>query len=318
MGRRSRAARPTRVSSRSMRIERRLHDRAAVGPRELDGVHGDGGQDPVHVQARAHGLADVAQRLELPDPLGELGAAGLQLLHELDAVDRHRGLTREGGDDRHLPLVEGLDLAAPDVEGTDHLVVEEHRRTHRGAVPADPLEVEPSVVRVRQHVRDLLGPTVEPDPADQGLPADGHRVLGDEPDRLLADPGGGVQPVDAVLEEVQEGRLGAAQPASALDDGAQHRLGIARGTADGRQHPVGGLELLRECGEVPSELLVLLDTDALEAIAHRLPPPSPGAPGAPRRRPFECPQDRCRGQSFAGLTGEAGPSPRAGSRPRGR
>ena len=46
------------------------------------------------------------------------------------------------------------------------------------------------------------------------------------------------------------------------------------------KHLVGGLELVLERVEVPSELLVLLDADVLSAIAHRLPPDSPGAPGA--------------------------------------
>ena len=53
--------------------------------------------------------------------------------------------------------------------------------------PADPLEVEAAVVRIGQHVRDLLGPAVESDPADEGVPVHRHRVLGDEPDGLLAD-----------------------------------------------------------------------------------------------------------------------------------
>ena len=48
------------------------------------------------------------------DVLRELRAAGLELLHELDAVDRHRGLPRERRDDGHLPLVERVDLVAPE------------------------------------------------------------------------------------------------------------------------------------------------------------------------------------------------------------
>ena len=56
-----------------------LHDRAAVGPGELDRVHGDGRQHVVDVEARAHRLADLAQRLELLDLAGELGAARLEL-----------------------------------------------------------------------------------------------------------------------------------------------------------------------------------------------------------------------------------------------
>ena len=53
----------------------------------------------VDVEAGADRLADLAQRLELVDLARQLGAARLQLLHELDAVDRHRRLTGERRDD---------------------------------------------------------------------------------------------------------------------------------------------------------------------------------------------------------------------------
>ena len=49
-----------------------LHDRAAVGPRELDGVLGDGRQHLVDVEARADRLADLAQGLELLHLRGQL------------------------------------------------------------------------------------------------------------------------------------------------------------------------------------------------------------------------------------------------------
>ena len=75
------------------------------------------------------------------DLLGELRAARLELLHQLHAVDRHRGLAGERGDDRHLPLVERADLVAPERERADDLVVEEHRRSHGGPEAGDPLEV---------------------------------------------------------------------------------------------------------------------------------------------------------------------------------
>ena len=175
----------------------------------------------VDVEARADGLAHLAQRLQLLDLVRELRAAGLQLLHQLHAVDRHRGLAGERGDDRHLPLVERVDLVAPEGERADDLVVEEHRRAHGRPEAGDPLEVVPAVLRIGQHVRDLLGPAVESDPADEGVAVDRHRVLGDEPDRLLGEPDRLDQPVDAVLEEVEVGGVRAAQPPGALDDGRQ-------------------------------------------------------------------------------------------------
>ena len=122
--------RPARGSSGRLDV---LHDRAAVGLGQLDGVLGDRVEDVVDVQAGADGLADHPQRLQLVDLLGEFGLACLELLHELDAIDRHGRLNGERADDRHLPVVERVDVVAPDAEPTDHLVVEDHRGAHRGA-----------------------------------------------------------------------------------------------------------------------------------------------------------------------------------------
>ena len=91
-----------------------LHDRAAVGAGQLDGVRGDGGQHLVQVEGRADRLADLAERLELVHLPRELGAPLLHLLDQLDAVDRHRSLSGERGEDRHLPLVERADVVAPE------------------------------------------------------------------------------------------------------------------------------------------------------------------------------------------------------------
>ena len=78
----------------------------------------------------------------------------------------------------------GLTSLRQSDERADDLVVEEHRRAHRGAEAGDPLEVVAAVVGIGQHVGDLLGPAVEPDPADQRVAVERHRVLGDEGDRL--------------------------------------------------------------------------------------------------------------------------------------
>ena len=53
-----------------------LHDRAAVGLGQLDGVLRDRAQDVVDVQAGADRLADLLQRLQLADLAGELGRCG--------------------------------------------------------------------------------------------------------------------------------------------------------------------------------------------------------------------------------------------------
>ena len=122
---------------------------------------------------------DLLQCLEGIDLLRQLRPAGLELLHERDAVDGHGRLSGEGRHDGHLPLVERADVVAPDRECADDLLVEDHRRAHGGPEPGHPLEVVAAVLRVGEHVGDLLGPPVQADPADQRLPVDWHRVLGD-------------------------------------------------------------------------------------------------------------------------------------------
>ena len=180
----------------------------------------------------------------------------------------------------------GLDLVSPEVERTDDLVVDEHRRAHDCPVPGDLLEVVSAVLRIGQHVRDLLGPPVQPDTADQCVAVDRHRVLGDDGDRLVGESGRLDQLVDAVLEEIEVGGVRPAELASALDDGREDALGIGGRATHGREYLVGGLELVPQRVEVPSELLVLLDTDAVSPGARCDPPAiacSPVARGTGRR-----------------------------------
>ena len=56
-------------------------------------------------------------------------------------------------------------------------------------------------------------------------------------------------------------RVGAAQPAGALDDGGQHRVGVAGRPADRGEHLVGGVELVLERQVAASKSFVLLGAD---------------------------------------------------------
>ena len=127
--------------------------------------------------------------------------------------------------------------------------------------PATRCRSQPAVVGVGDDVGDLLGPAVEADPADQRVAVHRHRVLGDVGDRLLGHPDRLDQPVDAVVEEVEVRSVGAAQPARALDDRGQHRVGVAGRPADRGEHLVGGVELLLERGVATSKSFVFLGAD---------------------------------------------------------
>ena len=77
-----------------------LHQRAAVGAGQLHCVHDDRREHRVEVEAGAHRLPDLAQRLQLIDLAGELGAASLEGAHEVQVADgdgRRRG---ERGEER--------------------------------------------------------------------------------------------------------------------------------------------------------------------------------------------------------------------------
>ena len=64
----------------------------------------------------------------------------------------------------------GLHFVAPYAERADDLVVEEHRGAHDGPESRHPLEVVSPVVRVGEHVGDLLGPPVQRRPGRSGSP----------------------------------------------------------------------------------------------------------------------------------------------------
>ena len=149
-----------------------LHERAAVRPRQLDGEGHDGGEHLVGVEAGAHGLPYLGQRLELLHAAGELGRACFQGAEQLDVAQREGPLRRERGEHRAGALVERLHDGAPHRQDPDGLAVHQHRGAHDRPVPAAALELEdlrPRVPGIGQHVGDLLGRVVEEDAPDQRL-----------------------------------------------------------------------------------------------------------------------------------------------------
>ena len=196
-----------------------LHDRAAVGAGQPDGVRDDGLEHLVEVEAGADDLADLAQRLELDDLGGELTAARLEGPQQLDLAERDGALDAELVEPAELVLVERRDVHPPHREHPDDLVAQHHRRRQQGAVAADPLQVEALVLRVREHVRDLLRTTVDGDPPDQRHAVPGHGVAADVAAELLGDLAGHPGQPDAVpVDQVELTGVGVAQASGALDD----------------------------------------------------------------------------------------------------
>ena len=135
----SRTAARTRNSSAVVVV---LEDGAPVGLGELHGVGDDRGQDLVRIEARAHRLADAAERLELVDLARELvlpafaapaPRSTLRMAIAACAGERRQHLDR--------PVGRRAGPGAPRREDADDLAVEEHRDAEDGAVAGHPLEV---------------------------------------------------------------------------------------------------------------------------------------------------------------------------------
>ena len=77
----------------------------------------------------------------------------------------------------------------------------------------------------------------------------------------MGQPDGLDELVDALVEEVEVGRVGTTQAARALDDRGQHRVGVTGRPADRRQHLAGGIELVLERGVATSKSFVFLGAD---------------------------------------------------------
>ena len=80
---------------------------------QLHCVHHDRREHRVEVQAGAHRLPDLAQRLQLIHLAGKLGAATLEGAHEIQVADGDGRRRRERGKERGCPLIERVDLGTP-------------------------------------------------------------------------------------------------------------------------------------------------------------------------------------------------------------
>ena len=144
-------------------------------------------QHLVEVEARADRLADLAERLELLDLAGQLGAPRLQRAHQLDLAQRDRRLGRELVEQPRSPVVERRDLVRHMDEHADDLVVQHHRRATAGCGTRRSAGGPGARTRGRPARRRSAGYAGPPRPGPPARPGRGHRVVRDVAPELRRD-----------------------------------------------------------------------------------------------------------------------------------
>jgi hypothetical protein len=188
-----------------------------------------------------------------------LGRPGLEGVDQVDAADGDRRLGGEGGQQLGGPVAERVDLGPPDDQDADDLAVEQHGDAHGGPEAAVALDVEPAVLGVGEDVGDLLGLALQPDPACERAPVLGQRVLVEVGAVLLGEGArGDRRSVRVALEQEDQGDVGPAEVAGAVDDGLQHGVEVRGGAAENGQHPARRRLLLPGLAEVAPGALDLL------------------------------------------------------------
>ena len=200
-----------------LRLLVELEDRAALGAGELHGAGHDRRQHLVEVEARGHGLADLAERAQLVDGPGHV-------VEELHVADRDRRLRRERGQELDRAVAERLDVHAPERQDAGDAIVGEHRHAQDRPEPGELAPGVPAVVGVGEHVGDLDHAAAEPDPPDERSGVHLDRMA-----RHVVPVGGRSadqvrEPVAIAVEAVHEPGVGVAQAHRVADDGLEHRL----------------------------------------------------------------------------------------------
>ena len=257
----------------------------AVRAEQPLGLLDDSVEDDLRLAQGRDPGGDVAQR-----PL-RVGAAGdgrlraLELLDEPGVGDRDRRLVGETAEDGGVDVVEGMRLAAIDLDGAERALVADDRRDDEVADAGPPGEVVGAI-----DVLELAGEVV----ARRDDPALGHRPAG----QALADPhrrgthrlalligqprvvGRDEDPVELVVL-VDDGAVGAQQPARLVDDALEQVARLADGgdpRGDLAQRPLGLGPPLDDRAR-PGQLL-----DAVARCGSRSTPASRGRSAPPRRR----------------------------------
>ena len=102
-------------------------DRTGLGAGELHRLGDDGREHGFEVERRVHRLRYFAERAQLADRAAELVGALAQLVEQPRVLDGDHRLGGEARNQSNLFVGEGADFLAEHGEGTDQLVVFQHR-----------------------------------------------------------------------------------------------------------------------------------------------------------------------------------------------
>ena len=135
------------------------------------------------------------------------------------------------------------------------------------------------ILRIGQHVLDLLSAPVEADPPYQRGSIDDQRMLVDERSHLIRQAPRTGQPIPVPFHKVDLRLVGMAETVHGVDDGAEYRLGVGAGASEGHEDLAGGRQLLTGSSERPPRLSCRCPFVGHEVSLAR-------QSGAPPRRPL--------------------------------
>ncbi len=220
----------------------------------------------LEVERGADGLADLAERPELPDRAGQLPRPRLQLPEQANILDRDDGLVGEGLEQLDLGVGERRGLGLVDVDRANGKPIAQHRDGEDASEFGRLREGAVLVLGIRVHIGDAHDRPGKNGPAGGEAPAGTAGV--DAAKRI-----GPFRPDLGLCREVDQlaikGRHdtagGATESQRGVGDAIEHRLDVGRRARDDPQDLRRRGLLLQRFGQVSVARLQLLEkTDVLD------------------------------------------------------